>query len=111
MIFRDQRYSIPLKAWMFLRKREFTPTLYRDRDHAPQDGLGGEIYWVTYHGDHLGAVRSVWTMRDGVTWLADVHNNGTMTEDDTKRPRAFPDRVAAINALLVHHRIEGTYTA
>lgn len=96
-----------------LKERKFSPTLFRDPTHCPEEGIGGSAYWVTYHVQgNLGVAISTWDADAGVHWRAYADNRGFLAdrlEDGTKVRKAYPNLNAAINALLEYHGIAPTY--
>lgn len=91
-----------------LQNRAWGPNLWRDRTHCPEPGLGGEVYWVDYHGENIGAIRSTWDHR-GVHWEADLPDGRTVAEPDVDLPRAFATHVDAINMLFAAHGVQDDY--
>lgn len=91
-----------------LKPRATGPTLFRDRSHCPEEGLGGDCYWVTYRGENIGAVRRTWDAR-GVHWEADLDDGRTVAEDEEDRPRAFATLADAINMLFRAIGVEDDY--
>ena len=96
----------------FYRERKFKPTLFRDPQHCPEEGLGGAAYWVTYHSmDNIGICVSTWDADAGVHWRAHVdgHILATRGPDGTKTRIAFATLPDAINALLAHRGVQPDY--
>lgn len=82
-----------------LRELKFTPTFYRSPRTRHEPGLGGVEYTVTFVGDELGQVMSTWSLLDSVHWIA--YRGGFIPDEaDDTRPKAYPSRIAATNALL-----------
>ena len=96
-----------------LRERKFSPGLFRDPGlHAPEEGLGGSNFWVTYHSmDNIGVVYSTWDAAAGVHWRVVLKSGHHLAElvEGRKVRRAFPNLGAALNALLLDVNVEPTY--
>lgn len=89
------------------RERNFDPTMRRDPSHAPERGVGGAAFWVSYHAKgNIGVVYTVWDHDRGVHWEAMHIPSYRILSDDGARAAAWTDRFAAVNALLAEHAVE-----
>lgn len=93
----------------YLAEMNFSPHFYRDKGrHAPEEGLGGSYWMLTYNGNPIGAVWSTWDHENGVHFRV-ANREGVNLLDDLRRPRVFASRADAANHLMRLHGIDANW--
>lgn len=83
-----------------------TPTFWTDpAANAPEPGLGGSDWYVTYRGDALGYVYSTWDAEGGVHFRVRDRYRRTVTQLGVETPMRFETRADAARYLMELHGI------
>lgn len=91
----------PKIPWAHRKPISSAPTWRRVKtEHAPQAGVGGSSWRLTYRGDHLGYVYSTWDRRGVHFRVREPDRGRTVTEEGSHTPRAFATRAEAAMYLL-----------